>query len=80
MPAMKKDNVVKNSLIFLLIFALAKLALHLVTNIIGGYGIFRDELYYLACANHLAFGYVDQPPLSISILAGETGLTRGILS
>jgi hypothetical protein len=28
-----------------------------------GYGIFRDELYYLACAQHLAWGYVDHPPL-----------------
>jgi hypothetical protein len=27
------------------------------------YGIFRDELYYLDCARHLAWGYVDQPPL-----------------
>lgn len=27
------------------------------------YGYFRDALYYLACADHLAFGYVDQPPL-----------------
>ena len=33
------------------------------------YGIFRDELYYLACADHLAFGYVDHPPFSIFILA-----------
>jgi hypothetical protein len=28
------------------------------------YGIFRDELYYYACSQNLAFGYVDQPPLS----------------
>jgi hypothetical protein len=28
-----------------------------------GYGIFRDELYYLACSEHLGLGYVDQPPL-----------------
>ena len=34
-----------------------------------GYGIFRDELYYLACADHLAWGYVDHPPLSIAVLA-----------
>jgi hypothetical protein len=27
------------------------------------YGIFRDELYYLACSEHLDAGYVDQPPL-----------------
>ena len=30
-----------------------------------GYGWFIDELYYLACARHPAFGYVDHPPLSI---------------
>ncbi len=32
------------------------------------YGYFRDELYYLDCANHLDWGYVDHPPLSIAIL------------
>ena len=32
------------------------------------YGIFRDELYYLACAEHLDFGYVDHPPL-IALIA-----------
>jgi hypothetical protein len=32
------------------------------------YGYFRDELYYLACTDHLAFGYVDHPPLSIAVL------------
>ena len=25
--------------------------------------MFRDELYYIACARHLAFKYVDHPPL-----------------
>jgi hypothetical protein len=34
----------------------------------AGYGIFRDELYYLACADHLGWGDVDHPPLSILIL------------
>jgi hypothetical protein len=42
------------------------LILHLIA--IKGFGYFRDELYYLACSDHLAFGYVDQPPLSILIL------------
>lgn len=38
-----------------------KFLFHIATA--GRYGIFRDELYYLACAEHLDFGYVDQPPL-----------------
>src|ERR1035437_734483 len=36
---------------------------------ITSYGYFRDELYYLACADHPAAGYVDQPPLSILFLS-----------
>ena len=31
--------------------------------VVARYGIFRDELYYVACARHLAWGYVDHPPL-----------------
>ncbi|HEY1576391.1 MAG TPA: glycosyltransferase family 39 protein [Terracidiphilus sp.] len=27
------------------------------------YGYFRDEMYYLACGEHPAWGYMDQPPL-----------------
>ncbi|HUF46219.1 MAG TPA: glycosyltransferase family 39 protein [Vicinamibacterales bacterium] len=45
---------------------LAKLAIHLAT--IAGYGYFRDELYYVAGARRLAFGYVDHPPLSLLLL------------
>lgn len=41
--------------------AAAKLAFQLA--IASRYGIFCDELYYIACSKHLAAGYVDQPPL-----------------
>jgi len=41
--------------------AVFKLLIHLYAN--HNYGYFVDELYYLACARHLAWGYVDQPPL-----------------
>jgi hypothetical protein len=41
--------------------ALAKLLLHIYFN--NRYGYFRDEFDYMACGSHLAWGYVDQPPL-----------------
>ena len=47
--------------IWVYLIALTYFALHLLTS--TRYGYFRDALYYLACSEHLAFGYVDQPPL-----------------
>src|SRR6266851_9272476 len=43
-----------------IVAALAVLV-HFLFN--GKYGYFRDELYYAACGEHLAWGYVDHPPL-----------------
>jgi hypothetical protein len=53
---------------------LATLALQLATY--RGYGFFRDELYYLASAEHLDFGYVEHPPL-IGLVAWLVRSTLG---
>jgi hypothetical protein len=52
----------------LIILSLFKFLFHFVVNLNGAYGFFRDEFYYIACSNHLAWGYVDQPPFSILML------------
>ena len=57
---------------FVFVIALAGVVLHLATG--WRYGLFRDEFYYLACVNHLDWGYVDHPPLSIVVLAAVRGL------
>ncbi|MGC1784415.1 MAG: glycosyltransferase family 39 protein [Acidobacteriaceae bacterium] len=49
-----------------LIFAAIKIAIEFIGNLLAqhfGYGIFRDELYYIVCGRHLAWGYVDQAPM-----------------
>ena len=44
------------------ILGLITTTLHLLTAS-DTYGIFRDELYYIANARHLGLGYVEHPPL-----------------
>ena len=57
----------------ILLCAAVKIVVHLWWH--SAYGYFRDELYYLDCAAHLDWGYVDHPPLSIAILA----ITKAVL-
>lgn len=58
------------------VFAVAAIyfLLHVLTA--TRYGYFRDALYYLACSEHLDWGYVDQPPL-IAALAWVARHTLG---
>ena len=46
--------------------AVLQLTLQMIFH--GNFGYFRDELYFIACSDHLDFGYVDHPPLAIAIL------------
>jgi hypothetical protein len=48
------------------LLAACAVLLQMLTN--GRYGYFRDELYFLACGDHLAWGYVDFAPL-VALLA-----------
>ncbi|MBS1823302.1 MAG: glycosyltransferase family 39 protein [Acidobacteria bacterium] len=60
------DITLREAVRLALVFAAIKLALHIVTNLWEahiGYGYFRDELYYLICGRHLAWGYVDHGPI-----------------
>ena len=60
------------SRVLLWLLSAIALPIHLLTN--PRYGYFRDELYFIACARHLDWGYVDLAPLSALILRIELTL------
>lgn len=49
--------------------AAVRVGLYLLSSGPLAYGYMGDEFYFLVCARRLAFGYVDQPPLGIWMLA-----------
>jgi hypothetical protein len=52
----------------LLALAFVKLVVHAVSNGPLAWGYMTDELYFLDSSDHLQWGYVDHPPLSIAVL------------
>jgi len=52
------------------VWALAGLTAAVHLAFAGRYDIFRNELYYIVCGWHPAFGYADQPPLVPLVAAG----------
>src|SRR6202035_2754164 len=60
-PTQEQQSFFAGGMAIVLAIALAKLLLHCYFN--NRYGYFRDEFDYMACGDHLAWGYVDQPPL-----------------
>jgi len=59
--AARPPRTLRSSLPLLAALVLAKLAIHL--PLVGRYGYFRDELYFLDLGRHLDWGYVDCAPL-----------------
>jgi hypothetical protein len=70
-PEMDHQRLFGKDVFLILGMAIAALSFHLLVNAFGGYGIFRDEYYYVACSKRLAAGYVDQPPLAMLLLAAS---------
>ncbi len=60
-PPRREIPFLAGGMLIVLAIALAKMLFHIYVN--NRYGYFRDEFDYISCGDHLAWGYVDQPPL-----------------
>jgi hypothetical protein len=60
-PSGDQRSLLDSGMAIIWAIALAKLVFHIYFN--NRYGYFRDEFDYMSCGDHLAWGYVDQPPL-----------------
>ncbi len=57
----QRPTFLADGMLIVLFLAIANFLMHLYFN--NRYGYFRDEFNYMACGDHLGWGYVDQPPL-----------------
>src|SRR5580704_1024778 len=70
----KSDSFLTSEMTIAWFLAAAAVMLQMLTN--GRYGYFRDELYFLACSDHLTWGYVDFAPL-VALLARVSRVVLG---
>jgi Dolichyl-phosphate-mannose-protein mannosyltransferase len=56
-----KPSFFADGMLIVVLISIANFLFHFYFN--NRYGYFRDEFDYIACGNHLAWGYVDHPPL-----------------
>jgi hypothetical protein len=59
----------KNIYFPLFILSLTSFIFLMISATVRPYGFFIDEVYFIACSRRLAWGYIDQPPLSLFLLA-----------
>src|SRR6266404_3118277 len=57
----QRQSFLADGMLVVLFLGFANFLLHVYFN--NQYGYFRDEFDYMACGDHLAWGYVDHPPL-----------------
>src|SRR6478736_860437 len=60
-PGRDQRSFFASGMLIILAISVVKLLFHCYFN--NRYGYFRDEFDYMSCGDHLAWGYVDQPPL-----------------
>ncbi len=63
------DATLQKATIVLISLAILKVVLHFWVNLHDN--LFRDEFYYIACGQHLSYGYVDHPPF-VALVAAVT--------
>jgi 4-amino-4-deoxy-L-arabinose transferase-like glycosyltransferase len=73
-PQASEAHTRQGDVLLLLGLAAIALTIHFLTN--SRYGYHGDELCFIACGDHLAWGYVDQPPL-VPFLARLSRLLMG---